>query len=83
MASDERIYVRVTKQAIEKLGGELEMTANEVIFHVPSKRLDPLFVEYIRDELDFSNSEVDDDVYEQITDISIKKFIGKAIRNSR
>ena len=82
MASDERIYVRVTKQAIEKLGGELEMTANEVIFHVPSKRLDPLFVEYIRDELDFSSSEVED-VYEQITDISIKKFIGKAIRNSR
>ena len=82
MASDERIYVRVTKQAIEKLGGELEMTANEVIFHVPSKRLDPLFVEYLRDELDFSSSEVDD-VYEQITDISIKKFIGKAIRNSR
>jgi len=82
MASDERIYVRVTKQAIEKLGGELEMTANEVIFHVPSKRLDPLFVEYLRDELDFSNSEVED-VYEQITDISIKKFIGKAIRNSR
>ena len=82
MASDERIYVRVTKQAIEKLGGELEMTANEVIFHVPSKRLDPLFVEYLRDELDFSSSEVDD-VYEQISDISIKKFIGKAIRNSR
>jgi len=82
MASDERIYVRVTKQAIEKLGGELEMTANEVIFHVPSKRIDPLFVEYLRDELDFSNSEVDE-VYEQITDISIKKFIGKAIRNSR
>ncbi len=82
MASDERIYVRVTKQAIEKLGGELEMTANEVIFHVPSKRLDPLFVEYLRDELDFSSSEVED-VYEQITDISIKKFIGKAIRNSR
>lgn len=82
MASDERIYVRVTKQAIEKLGGELEMTANEVIFHVPSKRLDPLFMEYLRDELDFSSSEVED-VYEQITDISIKKFIGKAIRNSR
>lgn len=58
------------------------MTANEVIFHVPSKRLDPLFVEYLRDELDFSSSEVED-VYEQITDISIKKFIGKAIRNSR
>ena len=82
MASDERIYVRVTKQAIEKLGGELEMTANEVIFHVPSKRIDPLFMEYLRDELDFSSSEVED-VYEQITDISIKKFIGKAIRNSR
>ena len=82
MANNERIYVRVTKQAIEKLGGELEMTANEVIFHVPSKRLDPLFMEYLRDELDFSSSEVED-VYEQITDISIKKFIGKAIRNSR
>lgn len=82
MASDERIYVRVTKQAIEKLGGELEMTANEVIFHVPSKRLDPLFVEYLRDELDFSSSEVED-VSEQITDISIKKFVGKAIKLSR
>ncbi len=82
MANNERIYVRVTKQAIEKLGGELEMTANEVIFHVPSKRLDPLFVEYLRDELDFSNSEVED-VYEQITDISIKKFIGKAMKLSR
>ena len=82
MASDERIYVRVTKQAIEKLGGELEMTENEVIFHVPSKRLDPLFMEYLRDELDFSSSEVED-VYEQITDISIKKFVGKAIKLSR
>lgn len=82
MASDERIYVRVTRQAIEKLGGELEMTANEVIFHVPSKRLDPLFAEYLRDELDFSSSEVED-VYEQITDISIKKFVGKAMKLSR
>lgn len=82
MASDERIYVRVTKQAIEKLGGELEMTANEVIFHVPSKRIDPLFVEYLRDELDFSSSEVED-VSEQITDISIKKFVGKAMKLSK
>lgn len=82
MANNERIYVRVTKQAIEKLGGELEMTENEVIFHVPSKRIDPMFAEYLRDEHDFSSSEVED-VYEQITDISIKKFVGKAIRNSR
>lgn len=81
MANDRRIYVRLTKEAVEKLGGEMEMKQGGIELHLPCKDIDPIFAEMLRDEQDFSNSEIED-VFEYIGDISIKKFIAKAIKNS-
>ncbi len=82
MVTDERIYVRLTRQAIEKLGGEMRLESGSVELSLPSKRIDPMFAEYLRDEHDLTNSEIED-VFEHISDITIKNVLTKAIRLSR